>query len=58
MKKFYDRKQEDIVEYKKGDKVWLEATNLPTKHPMKKLNNKHHGPFEILEKIGKSAYRF
>ena len=57
MKKFYDRKQEDAVEYKKGKKVWLEATNLPTKCPIKKLNNKYHGLFQILQKIGKLAYR-
>ena len=57
MKKFYDRKQEGTVEYKKGDKVWLEATNLPTKCPMKKLDNKCHSLFEVLEKIGKSIYR-
>ena len=57
MKKFYNRKQEDTVEYKKGDKVWLEATNLPTKYPIKKLDNKHHGLFEILKKVGKSVYR-
>ena len=57
MKKFYNRKQEDIIEYKKDDKVWLEATNLPTKCPMKKLDNKCHGLFKILEKVGKLAYR-
>ena len=57
IKKFYDRKQEDVIEYKKGDKVWLEATNLPTKCLMKRLDNKHYGPSEILEKIGKSVYR-
>ena len=57
MKKFYNKKWEDTVEYKKGDKVWLEATNLPTKCPIKKLNNKCHGLFEVLEKISKSVYR-
>lgn len=24
---------------------------------MKKLNNKYHGPFKVIEKVGKSAYK-
>ena len=57
IKKFYNRKQEDMIEYKKGDKVWLEATNLPTKCSMKKLDNKCHSLFKILKKVSKLAYR-
>ena len=56
IKQFYDRTKGESIQYKKGDKVWLEATNVTTKYPMKKLNNKHLGPFEILEKVGKLAY--
>ena len=56
MKQFYDRTKEESIQYKKGDKVWLKATNITTKCPMKKLDNKHLEPFEILEKVGKSAY--
>ncbi len=37
MKRFYDKKQTELVEYKEGDKVWLEGTNLSTNRPMKKL---------------------
>ena len=56
MKWFYDRTKEESIQYKKGDKVWLEATNVTTKRSMKKFDNKSLEPFEILEKVGKSAY--
>ena len=56
IKWFYNQTKRESIQYKKGDKVQLEATNVTTKHPMKKLDNKCLGPFEILEKVGKSAY--
>jgi hypothetical protein len=40
-----------------GDQVWLEATNLKIKQPTKKLDNKQVGPFMILEKVSKLAYK-
>jgi hypothetical protein len=40
-----------------GDQVWLEATNLKTKRPTKKLDDKRVSPFMILEKVGESAYK-
>jgi len=30
MKKFYNKKRNDAREYKAGDKVWLEGTNITT----------------------------
>ena len=56
MKHFYNQTKEEFIQYKKGNKVWFETTNVITKHPIKKLNNKHLGHFKILEKVGKSAY--
>ncbi|QRW25134.1 Retrotransposable element Tf2 protein [Rhizoctonia solani] len=44
-------------EYKVGDKVWLMTTNIQTKRPAKKLDNKKAGPFTITEKISSHAYR-
>ena len=58
IKQFYDRTKEKSIQYKKGDKVWLKATNVTSKYPMKKLDNKYLGPFEILKKVGKLAYYF
>jgi hypothetical protein len=57
MKKHYDKKKEIGREFTEGDKVWLDARNLKTYRPGKKLDHKKLGPFTILEKIGKSAYR-
>ena len=38
--------------YQKGDKVWLEATNLHTTHPTKKLGPKQYRPFKVLKAVG------
>ena len=44
-------------DFKPGDKVWLEATNLKSKRPSKKLDNKRYGPFEVEKKIGERSYQ-
>src|SRR6267142_4141786 len=43
--------------YQKGQKVWLEGTNLHTTHPTVKLCPKHYGPFKVIEAIGLTTYR-
>lgn len=57
MKDVYDRHRQDAREYQKGQKVWIEATNLKFNRPSPALNERRYGPFEIIEKIGASAYR-
>ena len=57
MKEQYDKKCSESCSFNIGDKVWLEGINIKTKRPMKKLDDKRFGPFEILEKIGHSAYK-
>ena len=57
IKRFYDWSRGDAWEYKIGDKVWLEGTNITTTRPSKKLDNKRYGPFSIEKKEGQSAYR-
>ena len=42
--------------YQKGQKVWLEGTNLHTTHPTVKLRPKHYGPFKIIEILGPTTY--
>jgi len=42
--------------YQKGQKVWLEGTNLHTTHPTVKLHPKHYGPFKVIEAIGPTTY--
>src|SRR6202041_635818 len=57
MKKNYNKKKSQAREYRAGDKVWLEGTNIRMGRPIGKLNDKRQGPFEVIKKEGKSAYR-
>ena len=36
----YNKKRKESREYKVGDRVWLEGTNISTDRPMKKLDDK------------------
>lgn len=51
------RRTENKNEWKEGTKVWLNAKNILTKRPMKKLDYKKWGPFKILQKISSHAYK-
>lgn len=57
MKRFYDRHVGKLIEYATGDKVFLDGRHIKTIQPTKKFDDKWFGPFEVLEKIGASAYR-
>src|SRR5712672_3555612 len=45
------------ISTKQGKMVWLDAWNLKTYRPSKKLDQKKLGPFRILEKIRQGSYR-
>ena len=47
----------DARNYEKGDKAWLEGSNITTTQPSKKLGEKRYGPFKVLGKEGLTAYR-
>ena len=51
MKRYYDRHKGERVQYKIGDKVWLEGKNITTERPMKKLDHKNIGPFTIVIRL-------
>lgn len=54
---YHQKAEKDLrQEFQVGDKVWLVTTNIQTKRPMKKLDNKKAGPFTISEKISSHAY--
>ena len=57
MKWFHDWKVWPPVEYKPGDLVLLEATNIKTERPSKKLDDKWYGPFKVIKKEGLVSYR-
>jgi hypothetical protein len=42
--------------YLPRDLVWLNAKNLQTNCPSRKLNYKCYGPFPIIKEVGKYAY--
>ena len=57
MKEKFDAHTRPAKEYSPGDKVYLESTNLKTHRPSRKLDDKRFGPFDVIEKIGRSAYK-
>ena len=57
MKRYYDRHRGKAMDYKAGDLVWREKTNIGITRPMKKLDDQRAGPFPIMEKVGAAAYR-
>jgi len=57
MKKYYDRKATEQPSIEIGDLVILNAKNIRTKRPSKKLSPKLYAPFKVLERKGSRAYR-
>src|SRR6266403_760280 len=57
MSKYYDRKARDQPDIAIGDLIMLNARNIRTKRPSKKLSPKLYGPFKILEKKGNRAFK-
>lgn len=47
----------DETRFTVGDHVWLLATNVKTRRPAKKLDDKKLGPFEVSKFISDYAYR-
>jgi hypothetical protein len=50
-------KQKHFKPYQLGDQVWLDATNLHTTYPSKKLSPKRYGPFTITQIISPVTYK-
>jgi len=57
MSKYYDQKRQEHPNYQLGDMVMLNARNIRTKRPTRKLAPKLYGPFKIIEKMGTRSYR-
>ena len=52
---FANRRRDHTPVIKQGDMVWLDARNLATERPSKKLSNKFEGPFRVIRTIGTHA---
>jgi len=57
MKRFYDRRRSPTPEFEIGQKVLLDNADLALNRPSRKLAERYSGPFEVIEKIGSSAYK-
>jgi hypothetical protein len=53
----YADKRMQSKEYVVGDSVWFSAKNISTRKPSRMKNLKYYGPFPIMERIGKQAYK-
>ena len=56
MAKYYDQRRTPAPNYQPGDKVYLDASDILTTRPSKKLSHQRLGPFFIVEKVGNTAY--
>ena len=53
---FYDLHCQTAPVYKVSDKVWLNAQNVTTTRPIKKLDHKWLGPYAINKVVSHNAY--
>ncbi len=56
MKQRTDKSRGEAIEYKEGDLVWVDSSNISSNCPAKKLAFKRAGPFPVIKKVGSSAY--
>jgi hypothetical protein len=54
---YYNRRRTPAPELKVGDLVFIDASDIRTTRPSKKLDHLRYGPYPIEAKVGKSAYR-
>ena len=57
MTRYYNQGRVKSLEYKPGDKVYLDASNIHTNRPSRKLPHQHLVPFPIERKVGNNAYQ-
>jgi hypothetical protein len=55
--RYYDRKVMAPPDFQVGDLVMIDARNMKTKRPSKKLDHKKIGPVKIVKRIGTRAFR-
>ena len=57
MKRQYDKKKWNLQGLKERDNIWLEAKNIHSNRPSKKLDQKQYRPFKILKIIGQGVFQ-
>ena len=56
MAKYYNQKRTPALDYQPGDKVYLDASNIQTTRPSRKLSHWRLGPFPIIRKVRNGTY--
>ena len=57
MTKYYNQRWTPTPDYKPGDKVYLDASDIRTNRPSRKLSHCRLGPFPVVKKVGNRAYQ-
>ena len=57
MAKYYDWRRTPAPDYQPRDRVYLDASDIHTTRPSRKLSHQRLGPFPIVNKVGNNAYR-
>ena len=57
MRKHYDKGRKPQPDFKVGDKVLLNAKNIKTMRPSKKLDHWMRGPWTIIRRVGPRAFQ-
>jgi transposase InsO family protein len=55
---YYNRCREPALTRNPGNMVFVDASNIRTTHPPKKLDHLRYGPYKVLAKVGPAAYKF
>ena len=56
MARYYNRRRTPAPKFNIGDKVFLDASDIRTTRPSKKLSHHYLGPFKVICPIGSHAY--
>jgi len=54
---YYNQKRTPAPEFKAGDMVFLDASNIQTTQPSRKISHRRLGLFPINSQVGNSAYQ-
>ncbi|GLB45808.1 putative retrotransposable element tf2 155 kda protein type 1-like [Lyophyllum shimeji] len=57
MARYYDQRRIPAPEYKPGNRVYLDASDIQTMRPSKKLSHRYLGPYTIERQVGPLAYK-
>ena len=57
MARYYNWKWTPSPDYKPGDKVYMDASDIQTSRPSRKLSHQRLGPFPVVKKVGNGVYQ-